>query len=331
MKILITAAQGETFKRHFPAPMLEALGKLGEVELNPYSRAFTREELAQRLADTDIVVTHWGTPQIDAQLLDGAPKLKLLAHAAGTVAHIASEAFYERGIPVLSANYIMSEYVAEAVLGMILAGCRIFLPLDKATREGKWDKQLEKTYTILNGEIGLIGLGTVGRRLLELLRPFHCTVYVYDPYVAPDALAAWPFAHLCSFEEAMSRPVVSVHAAQTPETFHMINEKALAMMPDGGVLINSSRGSLVDTKALIRQLHTGRIYAVLDVYEQEGAGRIDPELLACDHSLLLPHVAAGPAGWRMTEAIIQDIERFLRGEEMKLTVGLHQYRLMTQE
>ena len=181
MKILITAAQGETFDRHFPAPMLDALRKIGEVELNPFTRGFTRDELAQRLADVDIVVTHWGTPQIDAQMLDGAPKLKLLAHAAGTVAHIASEAFYERGIPVLSANYIMSEYVAEAVLGMIIAGCRVFLPLDEATRAGEWGKKFERTYTLLNGEIGLIGLGTIGRRLLELLRPFHCTVSVYDP------------------------------------------------------------------------------------------------------------------------------------------------------
>ena len=79
-------------------------------------------------------------------------------------------------------------------------------------------------------------------------------------------------------------------------------------------------------------MQSGRIYAVLDVYEQEGAGRLDPELLACrGQSLLLPHVAAAPAGWRMTEGIIQDIERFLRGEEMKLTVSLNQYRLMTQE
>ena len=332
MKILVTAAQGKVFERHFPKDMRDALALMGEVEYNPYTRPFTREELAQRLADTDIVVTHWGTPQIDAQMLDGAPRLKLIAHAAGTVAHIASEAFYERGIPVLSANSVMAGYVAEGVLGYMLCGCRHLLQLDASTRQGKWERRLDEAYSMLGGEIGLIGLGTVGRRLLELLRPFRCTVHVYDPYVVPEALAAWPFAHLCSFEEAMSQRVVSVHAAQTPETYHMIDARALSMLPDGGVLINSARGSLVDTKALIAQLQAGRIYAVLDVYEEEGEGKLDPALLSCRaHSVLLPHVAGGPAGAQMTQAIIDDMGRFLRGEEMQLKISLAQYRLMTQE
>lgn len=332
MNILITAAQGTTFQRHFPRPMLEALARCGKVEQNPFDRPFTREELAQRLRDTDIVVTHWGTPQIDAQMLDGAPRLKLLAHAAGTVAHIASEAFYERGIPVISANSIMADYVAEAVLGYMLAGCRLFLPMDETTRQNRWVRRLDDTYSLLHGEIGLVGLGTIGRRLLELLRPFHCRVHVYDPYVAPEALEAWPYAALCTLEEAMSQRVVSIHAAQTPETFHMVDARALAMMPDGGVLVNSSRGSLVDTEALIREVQAGRIYAVLDVYEAEGPGRLNPELLACRESTLLqPHMAASPAGWQLTQGVIADIERFLRGEPMQLTVSLKQYRLMTQE
>ena len=96
MNILITAAQGETFQRHFPAPILEQLRALGTVVCNPFPRPFTAQELAEALKDTDIVITHWGTPQIDACMLDGAPRLRLLAHAAGTVAHIASEAFYEQ-------------------------------------------------------------------------------------------------------------------------------------------------------------------------------------------------------------------------------------------
>ena len=121
MKILLTAQQGKTFDTHFPEHILSQLRAMGEVELNPFSRPFTREELKARLGDVDIVVSHWGTLQIDAELLSCAPRLKILAHAAGTVAHIASEAFYERGIPVLSANSVMAKYVAEGVLGYLIA------------------------------------------------------------------------------------------------------------------------------------------------------------------------------------------------------------------
>lgn len=332
MKILITAAQGDVFRRHFPERVLNELRSLGEVECSPFSRRFTREELAERLVDTDIVVTHWGTPQIDGQMLAHAPRLKLLAHAAGTVAHIASEAFYERGIPVVSANSVMAQYVAEGVLGYMLAGCRRFVQMDRSMREGKWARQLDARYSLLDGEIGLIGLGTVGRCLLNLLRPFGCHVQVYDPYVAPEALKDWPFARLCTFEEAMRQPVVSIHAAQTPETFHLVDAEALRLIPDGGVLINTARGSLVDTCALIRELQSGRIDAVLDVYDEEGEGRIDPALLACtENTFLQPHMAASPASWKLTQAIVEEIARFVRGEPLRLQVSLKQYRLMTQE
>lgn len=331
MKILITAAQGATFDRHFPENMLNRLRAIGEVELNPHSRSLTRDELRGMLSDKDIVVTHWGTPQIDRELLESAPKLRLLAHAAGTVAHIASEAFYEKGIPVLSANSIMARYVAESVLGYMIAALHMIPQHDRDMHAGRWNRREEEQKSLFGCDIGLIGLGTVGRKLLNLLRPFGCRVHVYDPYIRENALDEWEFARLSSFEEAMNQPVVSVHAAQTPETFHMIDEKALSMMADGGLLINSSRGSLVDTQALIAALRSGRIRAVLDVYEQEGPGNQPEELLALDNVLLQPHMAASAVTWQMTDAVIDDIERMLRGEEMKLQVSLNQYRLMTQE
>lgn len=332
MKILVTAQQGKSFDLHFPERILAQLREMGDVTLNPNSRPFTREELKERLADTDIVVSHWGTPQIDAELLSCAPRLKLLAHAAGTVAHIASEAFYEKGIPVLSANSVMAKYVAEGALGYLIAGGHRMVQTDRTMREGGWDKRIEEQYSLWHAEIGMIGLGAVARELLDLLAPFDCDVCVYDPYLPENGLDRWPFAHRGTLDEALSRPIVSIHAAQTPETWHMIDEKALAKLPDGAILMNTSRGSLVDTKALIRELQRGRLYAVLDVYEHEGAGAVDPELLACtENTILQPHASCCSAKWRMTQAIVTDIGRFLRGEPLQLQVSLRQYRLMTQE
>jgi len=334
MKILITAPQGDVFNRHFPESVLEQLREMGEVALNPHERNFTRDELVRALSDVDIVITHWGTPQITGDVLDQAPRLKLMAHAAGTVAHIASETFYERGIPVLSANSIMAEYVAEAVVGYMIAAAHKMLQLDQLTRADCWDNKMTATRqkSLLRGHIGLIGLGTIARRLLDMLAPFHCNVHVYDPYAKADALYRWPFAELCNFQTAMSQPVVSIHAAQTPETHHMIDAKALRLMPDDGILINSARGSLVDTEALIAELKTGRIYAVLDVYEQEGTGKVPRELLEMTgNTLLQPHMACAPVTWEMTQGVVDDIRRFLKNEPLQLQVSLEQYRLMTQE
>ena len=331
MKILFTVPTGYNRDKYFPPKLMARLESLGEVIKNPHSRQYTREELKVLLPDAAIIITHWGSTQYDAELLDCAPNLKLLAHCAGTVAHIASEACYERGIPVLSANPIMAKYVAEGALAYMLAGIRAIRAYDGNMRVGLWHQNMPQTNTIVGGEIGLIGLGAVGRNLLDMLRPFGCTVKVYDPYLPDGALDAWEFASAVSFEEAMKNPVVSIHASQTPETYHMVNAKALALMPDDALLVNTARGSLIDMEALIPELQSGRLRAVLDVYEREGCPQ-DERLLACTDKLTLqPHLAGMPSGSAMTAAIIDDLERFLGGESLKLAVSHTQYLHMTQE
>ena len=129
----------------------------------------------------------------------------------------------------------------------------------------------------------------------------------------------------------MRQPIVSVHAAQTPETFHMINAQALSLMPDGGLLVNTARGSLVDTEALSAELNTGRISAVLDVFEKEGAAEAHGAFTAFDNALLQPHMAASAVTWQMTQAVVEDVRRLIGGEALRLQIPLSQYRLMTQE
>jgi phosphoglycerate dehydrogenase-like enzyme len=225
----------------------------------------------------------------------------------------------------------MAKYVAEGALAYMLAGIRAIRAYDGNMRDGRWHQDMPQTNTIVGGEIGLVGLGAVGRNLLDMLRPFGCTVKVYDPYLPEGALDAWDFASLGSFEEAMRNPVVSIHASQTPETYHMVNAEALALMPDDALLVNTARGSLIDPEALISELESGRIRAVLDVYEREGC-RQDERLLACTRNLTLqPHLAGMPSGSAMTAAIIDDLERFLHGEPLQLAVSHTQYLHMTQE
>ena len=315
-------------QNYFPERLLCRLAELGELTTNPARHSMRKEDMLAHLGDTDVVMTHWGSAKFDKDLLLHAPNLKIIAHCAGTVAPIASEEAYARGITVLSANAVMSRYVAEWVLGAMLASLRDFPVFDTMMRNGEWRQENARTKSLFDVEIGLIGLGTVGRELLKLLKPFGCRIKIYDPYIH-DAFEQ--NIRLCSFEEALHADIVSVHASQTPETYHLLNAEAISRIPDGATLINSARGSIVDTEALIAELQNGRIRAALDVFETEHCPQ-DARLLHCTQNLILqPHTAALPAGSRMTEAIIEDLERYAKGEKMQMTVSLEAFRRMTQE
>lgn len=327
-KFFITMPDNSKRKRHFPENLVAELESMGTVGWNPFPRKMTEEELCQLAPDATILLTHWGSPQVTQKYLDCNPDLKLIAHCAGTVAHIASEETYAKGIPCLSANSVMARYVAEAVLGLIIAAMRGFKENDLLMQKGIWDKSFP-TASLLDSSVGLIGLGTIGRNLLDLLAPFGTKVLIFDPYIKEDALSEWPNAKLATFDEVLLSDVVSVHASQTPETYHIMNESAFAKMRDGAVFINTSRGSLVDTAAARKMIELKDIQAAFDVYEEEECPQ--DTLIGCDSILMQPHMSATPAGAKMTEEIIKDIKRFLKGEKTTLSITYGQFLHMTQE
>jgi len=327
-KFFITMPDNAKRKRHFPKNLIADLEKLGSVDWNPYKRKMTEEELCELGGDATILLTHWGSPQVTETYLKRNPDLKLIAHCAGTVAHIASEATYAAGIPCLSANSVMARYVAEAVLGLIISGMRGFKENDILMQKGVWDKSFP-TKSLLDSTVGLVGLGTIGRNLLDLLAPFETKAFIFDPYITDDALVRWPNAKLASFDRVLDCDVVSVHASQTPETYHMINEEAFSKMRDGATFINTSRGSLVDTAAARKMIESKHLQAAFDVYETEECSQ--DLLIGCDSIVMQPHMSATPAGAKMTEEIIKDIKRFLNGEKLTLSVSYQQFSYMTQE
>lgn len=330
--ILVTLPRGKVFDRHFPPQVRRRLEALGAVRYNPLGRQYTPQELKDALPGVDIAVTHWGTPCFSADVLQNADRLSLVAHGAGTVAYVASEALYDKNVRVVTANSVMARFVAEGVLGYFIMGLR-GLDRGAAAMHGdllwKTDAMIDSQRSLFGLEIGLIGFGAVARELTFLLAPFGCRVKVYDPFVSGEALAAYPGVQSASFEEVMACPLVSVHAAKTPQTDHLIDERALSLLPDSAVFVNTSRGSLVDEDALVQALQSGRISAVLDVYETEPLP-LDHPLRRCENALLLPHLAADCAKAHMTNAIIDEIGRFIRGEALTMEISREHFRGMTQ-
>lgn len=279
----------------------------------------------QLLARTEVLFTHWGSPLLDEDALCRLPALKAVVHAAGSVKHHITPAVWERGITVSSAAEANARPVAEFTLAAILfANKRV---LDSARRYRRERTACELLpyfagYGNYRRTVGIVGASRIGRRVIELLRPFDLDVLLYDPYVDAEEAAALGVCPL-PLDELVSRSdVVSIHAPQLPETRHMFDARLLGRLADGATLVNTARGSLVDTDALVAELRTGRIHAVIDVTDPEEPPAGSP-LFTLPNVLLTPHIAGslGNELTRMAHWAIDEVERYAHGRPFAHGVG----------
>lgn len=279
------------------------------------------ERAARLLPQTEILLTSWGAPLIDAAVLDRAPRLRAIVHAAGTVKMHVDPVCWQRGIVVTSAAAANAVPVAEFTLAAILLANKRIFRLQQRYRELRAPRLWGREFPGLGNyrrTVGIVGASNIGRRVIELLRPFDLTVLVADPYLT-DAAAAALGARLAPVDDLIAASdVVSLHAPALLETHHLLDARRLALLRDGATVINTARGWLVDQAALERELVAGRIDAVLDT--------TDPEVLPADSPLydlpnvfLTPHVAGamGSETQRMAELALDEIERFTRGEPLR--------------
>jgi phosphoglycerate dehydrogenase-like enzyme len=165
--------------------------------------------------------------------------------------------------------------------------------------------------------VGIVGASHIGRRVLTLLRPFDLDALVFDPFLDAAGAAALGATDVPLDELLVRSDVVSLHAPSLPETRHLLDARRLALMRDGATLVNTARGALVETEALVRELVSGRIDAVLDTTEPEILPAESP-LYTLPNVFLTPHVAGslGSETRRMAVLAVEEIERFARGEPL---------------
>lgn len=273
------------------------------------------------LPRAEILLTGWGSPRIDGALLDRAPRLRAVVHAAGTVKHFFDPACFGRGVRVSSAAAANAVPVAEFTVAVIvLAGKRAFR-LQHLYREVRgfrfWPREVPALGSYRR-TIGIVGASRIGRLVLERLRGFDVTRLVYDPFL-PDADAkALGAEKIADLDDLLRRSdVVSLHAPSLPETRHMIDGRRLALLRDGAIFVNTARGALVDGDALAAELSSGRIDAVLDTTEPEILPPDSP-LYALPNVFLTPHIAGamGTETQRMATLALDEIERLTKGEPL---------------
>ncbi len=306
----------------------QALTKLSQIadilDTLPISD-FHDPAVQEQLAQTDILLTGWGCPEIGVRELASMPRLRLISHAAGTVKYFLSQAVFDRGITVCSAAEANAQPVAEFSLAMILlAGKRTFsfrrLYLEHRGR-GPVEQLQAQAIGNLGLTVGIVGASRIGRRVIRLLQPFDLNLILFDPLLGA-AEAEKLGVRLVPLDQLMTlSDVISLHAPSLPQTRHMIGALELARMKDGATLINTARGALVDEDALLTELKTGRIEAIIDVTDPE-VPPPDSPFYTLPNVFLTPHIAGatGLERARLGEMAIAEIERFCLGMPLQQQV-----------
>lgn len=274
-------------------------------------------DLPTALADAEILVSGWGCPRLTADVLAGAPHLRAVMHAAGTVKPIVSEALWERGIVVSSAADANAGPVASCTVALITLAARRTLTMAAGYADG-WPDFADRTGA--DGlTVGIIGASRIGRRVIaELTRSdAGFRVLLSDPYVTDEEARRLGAERVELADLCRRSAVVSVHAPLLPKTTGLLDATMLALIPDGGALVNTARGAIVDTDALTAECASGRLEAYLDVTNPEPLPRDHP-LLSLPNVLLTPHTAGaqGTEVRRLGQYAVAEVARWVAGEPL---------------
>ena len=297
MKAFISVPLGDAGRGYFTEDTVKYTKELGEVVMNPHARNMTSEEIADIIGDCDVYVTWWGSPKLDNTILSKAQNLKLLAHTGGSVYPYVSPEMWDRGIRVISGNYLMAESVAEGTVAYMLSALRDIPKYSANLKEkGIWrteDGADCKTKGLKGKTVGIISYGMVAKNVVRVLQPFGVKLLVYDIREIPEEDRIKYGITQVSLPEIFAQSdVVSLHTPLNDKTFHMIGKEHFDLMKDGSLFVNTSRGKVIDQRAMEEALTAGRFKAVLDVYETEPPEK-DCALFKLPNVIMIPHMA-GP-------------------------------------
>jgi D-3-phosphoglycerate dehydrogenase len=253
----------------------------------------TRAELAECAKDAEVVWLFGGSRILQDGNLDAVPGCRAILRTGSGTDNVPVEAATRRGIMVANTPAAFSDGVSDHVIALLFTLIRRVAALDRAVRAGRWEQaRLEPVGSLQGRTLGLIGFGHVGRMVTQKLSGFNMTVLVYDPYVSAEVLSKFGGIKMVDLKQLLAdADLVSLHCPLTPETKHLIGAPELHLMKPGAILLNTSRGAVIDETALVQALREGRIAAAgLDVLEDEPP-RPDNPLLHMENVVVTPHVA----------------------------------------
>lgn len=302
--------------RRLPAPVEERLGELFDVTLREDDSQMSREELAEAMAGADVLVPTL-TDTIDAGLLARAGKrLKLIANYGAGFDHIDVASALQRGILVSNTPGVSADDTADVTMALMMAVTRRIpegLDLMRAGGFAGFSPTALLGTRLSGKRLGILGLGRIGQGVARRAQAFGMQIHYHNRRrLRAETEESLGATYWESLDQMVARmDVVSVSCPHTPSTFHLLNARRLKLMKQGAVIVNTSRGEVIDENALARQLKAGALGgAGLDVFEHSGESA--ETLRALPNVVLLPHMASATEEGRMEmgEKVIINIKTF---------------------
>ncbi|HPU62159.1 MAG TPA: D-glycerate dehydrogenase, partial [Bacillota bacterium] len=297
-KVLVT--------RRLPDEALRLLDDTCEVELNPYDRVMTRDELIEGIRDKEGILCLL-TDTITAEVMDAAVHLKVISNYAVGFDNVDVKAATGRGIVVTNTPGVLTETSADLTWALLMATARRIVEADAFMRNGKytgWGPMMLLGGDVYGKTLGLVGMGRIGCAVARRAAGFNMRVLYYDVNrLSEDEEKALNLEY-SGFDELLKEAdFVSLHVPLLPSTRHLVGARELSLMKPTSYLINTSRGPVVDEKALVEALRSGKIAgAGLDVYENEP--EMAPGLPELENVVLLPHIASASVETRTKMGIM---------------------------
>jgi glyoxylate reductase len=305
--------------RRLPEAVETRMTELFDVRLRDDDAPLTREALGEAMRTADVLVPCI-TDQIDAALLAQAgDKLKLIANYGAGVDHIDVQTARQRGILVSNTPGVVTEDTADMTMGLILAVTRRIPEGLAVMQEGAWTGWAPTAFMgarIGGKRLGILGMGRIGQAVARRAKVFGMQVHYHNrKRLRPEIEKELEATYWESLDQMVSRmDVISVNAPHTPSTFHLMNARRLKLMKPTAVIVNTSRGEVIDENALTRMLRAGEIAgAGLDVFEH--GKEVNPRLRELPNVVLLPHMGSATVEGRveMGEKVIINIKTFADG------------------
>lgn len=296
---------------------LRALAKKSDVVAEEVSP----EKLLRVIQEYDGLVVRSRT-KVTAEVLERAERLKVISRAGVGVDNIDIPAATKKGVMVVNAPAGSTQSVAELTVALMLALARRIPAADGSLKGGRWEKSRLQGVELCGKTLGLVGCGRIGSKVADICLGLGMSVLAFDPYLREDT-AAEKSIRLTSLDEVLEESdFVSIHAALTDETRHMIGKAAFQKMKRTAYLVNCARGPIVDEQSLVEALKEGQIAgAGLDVFEKEPP--LGSPLLELENVVLTPHIGASTQeGQRRTGLLaVEQLFKGLGGEEPEFLVN----------
>ncbi len=298
--------------------LVEGLREHFEVHVNPHDGYMAREELLTTVADVDALVC-LPSERIDAELLDAAPKLRVVSNYAVGFNNIDVDAATARGVMVTNTPDVVTDATADLAWTILMAIARDVLVVDRFARSGEWKEWRPERFIaadITGTTLGIVGLGRIGQAMARRAAGFDMRVLYSDVRRASQEIERRSGAEFVEMDSLLRESdFVTLHVPLNEATHHLIGERELSLMKPTAYLVNASRGPIVDEQALVRALRSHEIAgAALDVYENEP--RMAEGLAALGNVILIPHLGANSRRTRdrMARMTVENVVAALSGD-----------------